>query len=129
MCDFPAQQAAVATLVLLQSTTSLTDGRRGTDSGLVTVAALSAAGPNAPSFRVRTQIPGAELARYGVVVEPLSLLDEADNRRIREAAVPARAATALRARARLRRRLARIDWDVSLVERQVDLLPTLDLER
>jgi glycosyltransferase involved in cell wall biosynthesis len=95
----------------------------------VTVGALSAAGPNAPSFRVRTKIPSAELARQGVTIEHVSLLDDADDRRLHGASLPARAATALRARTRLRRRLTAADWDVSLVQRQVDLLPTLELER
>ena len=95
----------------------------------VTVGALSAAGPNAPSFRVRTKIPSAELARHGVLVEHVPLLDDDEDRRLHEAAIPARAAAALGARARLRRRLAKVDWDVSLIQRQVDLLPTLALER
>jgi hypothetical protein len=111
------------------SDATLTQGRRATDSGSVTVGALSAAGPNAPSFRVRTKIPSAELARHGIRIEHVSLLDEDDDRRLHEAGAPARAATALRARTRLRRRLAAADWEVSLVQRQVDLLPTLELER
>jgi glycosyltransferase involved in cell wall biosynthesis len=96
---------------------------------LVTVGALSAAGPNAPSYRVRTKIPSAELARLGVALEHVPLLTEEDDRRLHAASVPARAAAALRARTRLRRRLAALDWQVSLVQRQVDLLPTLELER
>jgi glycosyltransferase involved in cell wall biosynthesis len=98
-------------------------------SDATTVGALGALGPNAPSFRVRTKIPSAELARHGVLIEHLPLLDDEDDRRLREAGAPARAGIALRARTRLRRRLAAADWDVSLIQRQVDLLPTLGLER
>ena len=98
-------------------------------SAAVTVGALGAMGRNAPSFRVRTRIPSAELARQGVLIEHVPLLDEDDDRRLREGGVRARALIALRARTRLRRRLAAADWDVSLIQRQVDLLPTLELER
>ena len=111
------------------SNATLTHGRRGTESGVVTVGALSAAGPNAPSFRVRTKVPSAELALHGVRIEHVSLLDDDDDRRLHHAGIPARATTAFRARARLRKRLRAADWQVSLVQRQVDLLPTLELER
>jgi hypothetical protein len=95
----------------------------------VRVGALGAMGPNAPSFRVRTRVPSAELARLGVELDHAPLLDDDEDRRMRQAAAAGRAAVVLRARRRLRRRLAAADWDVSLVQRQVDLLPTLELER
>jgi glycosyltransferase involved in cell wall biosynthesis len=106
-----------------------THGRDPTSTGVVTVGALSAAGPNAPSFRVRTKIPSAELGRHGVLIEHVPLLDDDEDRRVHHAGIPVRATTALRARNRLRRRLAAVDWDVSLIQRQVDLFPTLELER
>jgi hypothetical protein len=106
-----------------------TQGGRRTAGSTVTVGALSAAGPNAPSFRVRTKIPSAELARHGVLVEHLPLLDEDEDRQLHGAGVTGRATAALRAYGRQRRRLGAADWDVSLIQRQVDLLPTLDLER
>jgi glycosyltransferase involved in cell wall biosynthesis len=108
---------------------TFTQGGRRTAGSTVTVGALSAAGPNAPSFRVRTKIPSAELARHGVLVEHLPLLDEDDDRQVHGAGVAGRATAALRAYGRQRRRLGAADWDVSLIQRQVDLLPTLDLER
>jgi glycosyltransferase involved in cell wall biosynthesis len=98
--------------------------------GTVTVGALGALGPDAPSFRVRTKIPSAELARHGVAMRGFPLFDAEEDRRFHNAGVLSRVDIALRARARLRRKLAAgAEWDVTLVQRQVDLLPTLALER
>ena len=96
----------------------------------ITVGALGALGPSAPSFRVRTGIPSAELERYGVAIRHLPLLTEDEDRRFHDGGPVPRVDIALRARARLRRMLRdNADWQVSLVQRQVDLLPTLGLER
>jgi glycosyltransferase involved in cell wall biosynthesis len=69
------------------------------------------------------------LQRYGVAIRHLPLLSEPEDRRFHAGGVP-RLDIALRARARLRRTLRDdADWEVSLIQRQVDLLPTLGLER
>ena len=58
------------------------------------------------------------------------LLSEEEDRRFRSGGPATRARTVLAARSRLARLLeARADWDVSLVQRQVDLMPGLRLER
>ena len=96
----------------------------------VTVGALGALGPSAPSFRVRTGIPSAELQRYGVAIRHLPLLSDDEDRRFHDGGPAPRVDIALRARSRLRRTLREnADWQVSLVQRQVDLFPTLGLER
>jgi glycosyltransferase involved in cell wall biosynthesis len=96
----------------------------------VTVGAFAALGPQAPSFRVRTKIPAAELARHGVQMRHLQLLDEQQDRTFHSGSPARRLQVALQARRRLRRELnAAGALDVALVQRQVDLLPSLRLER
>jgi len=51
----------------------MTDGR-------ISVLALGALGAEAPSFRVRTRVPSAELARYGVAMRHLPLFSVSDDR-------------------------------------------------
>jgi glycosyltransferase involved in cell wall biosynthesis len=94
------------------------------------VGAIGALGPTAPSFRVRTWVPSAELGRYGVEMRYAPLLSAAEDHRFHSGGVATRARTLLAARSRLARLLeARADWDVALVQRQVDLMPSLRLER
>lgn len=94
------------------------------------IGTLGAMGPTSPSFRVRTRIPSAELCRYGIAMRHEPLLSEEEDRRFHSGGAAARARTLLAARSRLARLLeARADWDVSLVQRQVDLMPSLRLER
>ena len=94
------------------------------------VGALGALGPTSPSFRVRARIPSAELRRYGIAVRHTPLLSEEEDHVFHSARAATRARTALAARSRLARLLeAGVDWDVSLVQRQVDLMPSLRLER
>ncbi len=97
----------------------------------VTVGAFGALGPDAPSFRVRTKIPGAELERLGVHLQHYPLLNKAQDELLHRGSPPRRLQAALQARRALRRRLsgANGQLDVALVQRQVDLLPTLALER
>ena len=96
----------------------------------ITVGAFAALGPQAPSFRVRTKIPAAELARHGVRMRHLPLLDEQQDRAFHGGSTARRLQAALQARRRLRRELdAARDLDVALVQRQVDLMPSLGLER
>ena len=97
----------------------------------ITVGAFGALGPYAPSFRVRTKIPGPELERRGVRLQHYPLLNQAQDEMLHGASVARRLQAALQARRDLRRRVAGADGqlDVALVQRQVDLLPTLALER
>jgi len=97
----------------------------------VSVGVFGALGPQAPSFRVRTKIPSPELARHGVDLRHFPLLDERQDSVLHGGSQLARVQATLQARRRLRRRLAALDGelDVALVQRQVDLLPTLALER
>lgn len=97
----------------------------------VTVGAFGALGPQAPSFRVRTKIPGPELERLGIRLRHYPLLNPAQDELLHSGSAPRRLQAALQARRDLRRRVAAADGDldVALVQRQVDLLPTLALER
>jgi glycosyltransferase involved in cell wall biosynthesis len=99
------------------------------DDRPLSVVALGALGEQAPSFRVRTRIPSAELARRGVALRHLPLFTTDEDRRFHASHAPRRAEILLGARRRLRRALASADGDVALVQRQVDLLPGLGLER
>jgi glycosyltransferase involved in cell wall biosynthesis len=94
----------------------------------VTAGAVSAQGIDSPSFRVRTVLPAEELRRLGVRVEPFPLFDAAEDARFRSGGVVARARTVLGARRRLADRLSRGSFEVALVQRQVDLLPTYRLD-
>jgi glycosyltransferase involved in cell wall biosynthesis len=98
---------------------------------IVSVGAFGALGPQAPSFRVRTKIPSAELARHGVELRHFPLLDERQDAALHGGSQIARVQAILHARRGLRRRLKALDGelDVAMVQRQVDLLPTLALER
>ena len=98
---------------------------------MVTVGAFGALGPQAPSFRVRTQIPSAELARHGIEMHHYPLLNEQDDLAFRSGSAVRRLQVALAARRRLRSQLADDDGglDVALIQRQVDLFPSLRLER
>jgi glycosyltransferase involved in cell wall biosynthesis len=98
---------------------------------MVIVGAFGALGPQAPSFRVRTRIPSAELARQGVEMRHFPLLDERQDAAFRSGSAVRRVQVALAARRRLRRELVAVDGelDVALIQRQVDLLPSLRLER
>ena len=96
----------------------------------VSVLALGALGAEAPSFRVRTRLPSAELGNYGVAMRHLPLFTAQQDRLFHEAGTARRIDVLLSARTRLRRQLvAGGDWDVTLIQRQVDLLPGLGLER
>ena len=96
----------------------------------ITVGAFAALGPEAPSFRVRTKIPAAELKRHGVQMRHLQLLDEQQDRTFHSGSPARRLQAALQARRRLRRELETTrSLDVALVQRQVDLMPSLRLER
>src|SRR5262245_46458984 len=96
----------------------------------VVVGAFAALGPQAPSFRVRTKIPARELESHGIRLRHHPLLDERQDRIFHRGSTPRRLQAALQARRRLLHELqgaGRVD--VALVQRQVDLMPSLRLER
>lgn len=95
------------------------------------VAAVSAQGPYAPAFRVRTRIPAAELARNGVDVTPFPLFSPRLDERFHSGSAAVRTRALLAARRGLLRRLrAGVEGcDTTLVQRQVDILPVRHLER
>jgi glycosyltransferase involved in cell wall biosynthesis len=95
------------------------------------VGAFGALGPQAPSFRVRTKIPGPELERLGVRMHHYPLLSQAQDDLLHSGSAARGLQAALQARRDLRRRVESIDGelDVALVQRQVDLFPSLALER
>ena len=92
------------------------------------VLAVSAQGPNAPAFRIRVLALRAELAREGVDVSAEPLFSEAAAERFRTATGIEKARTLLGARRSLRSRLGHATADVTLVQRQVDMLPSRSLE-
>jgi hypothetical protein len=77
----------------------MTDGR-------ISVLALGALGAEAPSFRVRTRVPSAELARYGVAMRHLPLFSVSDDRHFHAAGTVEHLNVLYVARSRVRRRLA-----------------------
>lgn len=86
-------------------------------------------GPSDPSFRVRTRIPAAELARHGVRLEHAPLFTEFESRAFARGSVR-QLPILLRARRRTARRLMiTSSHQTVLIQRQVDLLPSLTLER
>ena len=96
----------------------------------LSVGAFGALGPAAPSFRVRTKVPSAELERHGISIRHYPLLDSEQDRTFHDGSGRQRLQAALQARRALRTRLAGEEgFDVALVQRQVDLLPSLRLER
>ena len=96
----------------------------------LSVGAFGALGPEAPSFRVRTKVPSAELQRHGITMHHYPLLDSEQDRTFHRGSARQRLQAALQARRALRTRLASEEgFDVALVQRQVDLLPSLRLER
>jgi hypothetical protein len=105
---------------------------RGTSSAArIQVAAVGAQGPHAPAFRIRTQIPAAELARSGVDVTPFALFSPRLDERFHGAgnAVRARALLAARRGLLYRLRDGLEGCQTTLIQRHVDLLPTRHLER
>jgi hypothetical protein len=94
------------------------------------VLAVSAQGPTSPAFRVRTGIPAPALRAGGVRIEPSPLFDLDEERLFRTGGTVGKVRAVLSARPRLARALATTQsFDTVLVQRQVDLLPGLQLER
>jgi glycosyltransferase involved in cell wall biosynthesis len=98
----------------------------------VRVLGVSAQGLTSPGFRARILLLRPELARHRVSVEPLPLFTPAEAETFGSGALVQRATTLLRARRRLVRQLSDASpaaYDVALIQRQADLLPSLDVER
>lgn len=100
-------------------------------SALTRALAVGAQGPTAPAFRVRAVLPAGELRRFGVELTPLPLFSPELDHRFQEGSLRTKTAAVLRARRSLRHRLGDelADCDAVFVQRQVDLLPSLTLER
>jgi len=98
----------------------------------VRVLAAGAQALTAPGFRVRVLLLRPELLSHGVRVDPLPLFEASEASAFAGAGPAQRATVLLRARRRLSRRLSdreRAGEAVALIQRQVDLLPQLTLER
>jgi glycosyltransferase involved in cell wall biosynthesis len=93
----------------------------------IDVVSTSAAGPDAPAFRIRSLLLRDELARHGVRLQPLPLVSGNDD--LPGLGPGRRLGRVLRARRDLRARLASSDAPVALAHRQVDFAPDLTLER
>jgi glycosyltransferase involved in cell wall biosynthesis len=95
------------------------------------VAAVSAQGPDAPAFRVRTKVPAPELARHGVDVVGFPLFSPRLDELFHRGPALQRGRSLVAARRGLRRRMRdRLDsCETTLVQRQVDILPSRSLER
>lgn len=98
---------------------------------VLSLSAVAAQSPVTPSFRIRVLLVADELARHGVNIDPQPLLSRDEERRFREGSTAQRARVAISARSRLLRGLQQRGdgFDATLIQRQVDLLPTLQLER
>lgn len=96
--------------------------------------ALAAQGPHAPAYRIRMLLPSAELARLGVEVDAIPLFSLEEERRFQEQGLRGKAVVVRAARQRLSARLhqpagTRAAEAAVWIQRQVDMLPTMHLER
>lgn len=93
--------------------------------------AVSAQAPHAPAFRVRAALLAPHLLGHGVALDLLPLLTSEEGRGFAAGGLVTRARIATRARQRLRHQLNERDLthQTALIQRQVDLLPSLALER
>jgi hypothetical protein len=101
--------------------------RAGSRTGVLAVGAF---GPRAPSFRVRIELPAPALAAHGVDMVPMPLFTAEEAARFRVAGAGAKARIVLTARSRLLASLPSTDeaLRVTLIHRQVDMLPFMQLE-
>jgi glycosyltransferase involved in cell wall biosynthesis len=94
------------------------------------VIATSCQGPLDAAFRVRLELPGRGLAEHGVELELLPLFSEDQARRFRAGGALGKARVLTASRRRLKRELHEADEAPTVVvQRQVDLAPSLALER
>ena len=90
---------------------------------------LGAQGPSSPAFRIRLGMQRAPLRAHGVDLELLPLLSEHQAQVFGRGRPHQRAQVALAGRRALTRGLEHSAAEVAVVQRQVDLLPSLHLER
>lgn len=90
--------------------------------------AVGAQGPTSPAFRIRASLLRDPLAAYGIELDLHPLFDADGEAAFRRGRPATRARVLLRARRRTRAVL-REHRDGVLVQRQVDMFPTLELER
>ena len=95
------------------------------------VAAVGAQGLHSPAFRVRTQIPAPELARLGIDVVPFPLFSPELDEQFHGGSSATRARALVAARRGL---VHRMEEEIegcatTVIQRQVDILPTRRLER
>jgi glycosyltransferase involved in cell wall biosynthesis len=103
----------------------------GDDDRVLHVIGTSASGPHDPSFRIRVALPGRALAAHGITIEELPLFSAEQTRKFRRARPIVKATIIAQARRRLRQELraeAR-EGSTVLIQRRVDLAPSLALER
>ncbi|MGH2957373.1 MAG: glycosyltransferase family 4 protein [Solirubrobacterales bacterium] len=93
--------------------------------------ALGAQAAHNPAYRVRVMLPRPALARNGIEIRPLPLLSEEEDRIFRGAGLPGRLRVASRARRRLLDEIRRREGgpDITLIQRQADMFPSLRVER
>lgn len=93
--------------------------------------ATSCHGPTDPSFRVRLELPGRALVAHDVALELFPLFSADQAGRFRSVGAVAKARILATARRRLMRELRAVGEGSSavIVQRQVDLAPSLALER
>ncbi len=95
----------------------------------IRVLAVTGQGPLAPSFRVRVGFMAADLERLGIEVVPVAEFTEEQAERLAGGHAAERALTVLGARARLRRRVARVSGaSVCMIQRNAAIWPTLGPE-
>lgn len=93
------------------------------------VLVCAAQGPSSPAVRIRATMLAPALRAHGVELEPELLFTADEARTFGSGSVPTRARVLLGARRRLAARLPRSDAPTVLIQRQVDMLPPLRLEK
>lgn len=94
------------------------------------VTGVSCQGPLDPAFRVRLTLLSESLAARGIELRPAPLFSESQAFAFRTGSLAHRLRVLMRARRDLGKRLADLsDSDTIVIQRQVDLLPPLALER
>ncbi len=102
-----------------------------TGTNIAVALATSGQGPSDAAFRVRLELPGRGLVAHGVALELLPLFSAEGARRFRGAGALGKARVLAAARRRLMRELREAGEGVPtvVVQRYVDLTPSLALER
>jgi glycosyltransferase involved in cell wall biosynthesis len=97
----------------------------------VRVVAVSAQGLTTPGFRARILLYREELRHHAVFIEPLPLFEDHEARTFERAGPAGRFMVLMGARRRLLRRLHELNGTlaVAMIQRQVDLFPSLRAER